>query len=235
MRSNDRSVAIRDSRHDRLAGASRIGHYRRLVARAAPKSRGTLADVVLVKGKPRMAERGWSRLVRAVAAKDQAALHALYDRAHRIVFTLAMRIVRDRATAEEITLDVFHDVWRYAAAYGRENGTVVAWIMNLARSRSIDRLRYEQRKKRYAGGRERVGDAYAASTRDVVESEADARALRAGLAMLTPNERLVIEAVFVAGLTHVEAAARLKEPLGTVKSRARSGLRKLRRAMRTSR
>ena len=72
----------------------------------------------------------------------------LYERAHRAVFTFVMRITANRETAEEVTLDVFHDVWRRASRYQEADGTVLGWIMNQARSRAIDRLRFEQRKKR---------------------------------------------------------------------------------------
>src|SRR5205823_12086449 len=72
--------------------------------------------------------------------------------AHRMVFTLAMRITANRETAEELTIDVFHDIWRRAARYDPVNGTVLGWIMNQARSRAIDRLRFENRKRRNHGG-----------------------------------------------------------------------------------
>src|SRR6185503_42467 len=78
------------------------------------------------------------------------ALHALYERAHRVVFTLIMRITANRETTEELTVDVFHDVWRRASHYDAAGGTVLGWIMNQARSRALDRLRFEQRKKRAA-------------------------------------------------------------------------------------
>src|SRR6185295_7957764 len=79
---------------------------------------------------------------------DQHALSALYERAHRLVFTLMVRITNDYATAEELTVELFHDVWRRASRYDPAGGSVVGWIMNQARSRAIDRLRFEQRKKR---------------------------------------------------------------------------------------
>src|SRR3546814_13011070 len=98
-------------------------------------------------------------LVQSMAAGDQLALHALYERAHRPVFTLIMRITANRETAEELTIDVFHDVWRRASRYDPANGTVLGWVMNQARSRAIARLRFESRKKRKIGRascRERV-------------------------------------------------------------------------------
>src|SRR5262245_23064654 len=95
-------------------------------------------------------ETDWVELVRAIAAGDQLALHTLFERTHRLVFTLAVRITHSRDTADEVTLDVFHEVWRRAATYDPAGGSVVGWIMNQARSRAIDRVRFEQRKKRVA-------------------------------------------------------------------------------------
>jgi RNA polymerase sigma-70 factor (ECF subfamily) len=96
------------------------------------------------KGKVRKTENEWILLVRCIAAGDQIALHSLYEQAHRIVFTLIFRITKDRETAEELTIDVFHDVWRKASGYDPSGGPVVGWIMNQARSRAIDRLRFER-------------------------------------------------------------------------------------------
>ncbi|MGH8666550.1 MAG: sigma factor, partial [Burkholderiales bacterium] len=109
----------------------------------------TLGDV-LYGGKPSnaLSETDWVTLVQCMAAGDLRALHALYERTHRIAFTLMMRIINNRETAEELTVDLFHDLWRRAASYDAANGSVMGWIMNQARSRAIDRLRFEQRKKR---------------------------------------------------------------------------------------
>lgn len=109
----------------------------------------TLGDILYAdKAKFRVSEEEWLSLVRAVAGGDQRALHSLYERTHRIVFTLIVRITMNRETAEEVTLDVFYDVWRKASTYDPANGSVVGWIMNQARCRAIDRLRFDQRKKR---------------------------------------------------------------------------------------
>jgi RNA polymerase sigma-70 factor (ECF subfamily) len=194
---------------------------------------GTLGDVLYAdKSKTFEAEKTWVRLVQSIAAGDQLALHALYERTHRVVFTLIMRITSNRETAEELTLDVFHDVWRRASRYDAANGTVLGWIMNQARSRAIDRLRFEQRKKR---ADPHVSDSLPAieigESHDVLELKERARALQNALAVLSPDERQAIEAAFFSELTHAEVAARLKQPLGTVKTRIRSGLHKLRQAL----
>src|SRR5881296_2636453 len=109
----------------------------------------TLGDLLYAnKAKTLVPEKEWVGLVRSIAGGDQLALHALYEQTHRLVFTLIVRITGKRETAEEVTLDVFHDVWRRASAYDPASGSVVGWIMNQARSRAIDRLRFERRKKR---------------------------------------------------------------------------------------
>jgi RNA polymerase sigma-70 factor (ECF subfamily) len=195
------------------------------------KPPATLGEVLYANAKAPVPERDWATLVRSIAAGDQRALHALYERAHRIVFTLMMRITANRETAEELTIDVFHDVWRGAARYDPANGTVLGWIMNQARSRAIDRLRFENRKKRRPGDDVEPPAEAAADPRDVLEQREQAEALRAALAALTPDERQAIEATFFGGLTHAEAAERLHLPLGTVKTRIRSALHKLRQAL----
>ena len=194
---------------------------------------GTLGEVLYAsKSKSLVSEEDWAALVRSVAAGDQLALHALYERAHRVVFTLTMRITGNRETAEELTLDVFYDVWRRASGYDPANGTVLGWIMNQARSRAIDRLRFEQRKKRVdPHANDSATAAEAAELPDVLELKEQSRALQGALTVLTSDERQAIEATFFAGLTYAEAAARLNQPLGTVKTRIRSGLHKLRQAL----
>jgi RNA polymerase sigma-70 factor, ECF subfamily len=172
----------------------------------------------------------WAALVQSIAAGDQLALQALYERAYRIVFTLIMRLTANRETAEELTIDVFHDVWRRASRYDAANGTVLGWIMNQARSRAIDRLRFESRKKRNGRDEQPVAEA-AADPRDVIELREQSESLRVALAALTPDERQAIETTFFGGLTHAEAAERLNQPLGTIKTRIRSGLHKLRHSL----
>ena len=194
---------------------------------ANQNSPATLGDVLYAKPATLITEQDWVRLVQSIAAGDQLALHALYERSHRFVFTLVMRITASRETAEELTIDVFHDVWRRAAHYDAANGTVLGWIMNQARSRAIDRLRFENRKKRSQNGDIPPAEV-AADPRDVMELHEQAELLRAAVAALTPNERQAIETTFFAGLTHAEAAVRLNQPLGTVKTRIRSALHKLR-------
>jgi RNA polymerase sigma factor (sigma-70 family) len=158
-------------------------------------------------------EEDWVMLVSRVAARDASALHALYGRMSRAVFTLILRITRSREYAEELTADVFHDLWRRAVEYSPEMGTVVAWIMNQARSRALDRVRF-------------------AVVRDDEEFARAAGRLRLALPHLSEDERLTLETAYFAGLTHLELAACLDEPVELVKARIRAGLIKLREVMR---
>jgi RNA polymerase sigma-70 factor, ECF subfamily len=191
-----------------------------------------LGDLLYADQATPVSETDWVGLVQSMAKGDQRALHALYERTHRIVFTLSVRITNNRETAEEVTLDVFHDVWRRAATYDAGGGSVVGWIMNQARSRAIDRLRFEHRKKRV---NDRAGAAADAATPDGPHAALDVleqgARLRQALQVLTPDERQVIETAFFSELTYAEAAERLNQPLGTVKTRIRSGLAKLRQAL----
>jgi RNA polymerase sigma-70 factor, ECF subfamily len=198
---------------------------------AAP---ATLGDVLYPdRSKALVTESEWVALVRAVGEGDQLALHALYERAHRVVYTLIVRMTCNRETAEELTVDVFHDIWRRASRYDAAGGTVLGWIMNQARSRAIDRLRFEQRKKRvdpHAEDVTRDGEV-AVDSHLVLELKQQSEALRHALTILTPEERQAIEAAFFSELTYAEVAARLDQPLGTIKTRIRSGLHKLRQAL----
>jgi len=193
----------------------------------------TLGDLLYAnKTIRRVSEQEWVGLVRAIAAGDEQALHALYEQTHRIVFTLTMRITGNRETAEELTLDVFHDVWRRASAYDPASGSVIGWMMNQARSRAIDRLRFEQRKKRVPDHADTsVTIAPSSSPHDVLDARDQGRVLRDALQVLTNDERQAIETAFFAELTYREVAAKFNQPLGTVKTRIRSGLEKLRQVL----
>ena len=194
-----------------------------------------LGDILYAdKGKVRVSEDEWLKLLRAIAGGDQDALHSLYEQTYRIVFTLIVRITMNRETAEEVTLDVFYDVWRKASTYDPANGSVVGWVMNQARSRAIDRLRFDQRKTRV--------NTYPHSLRpttDIVDPqhaslfEEQSRLVRGALEVLTAEERKAIETAFFSELTYEQTAIKLNQPLGTVKTRIRSGLEKLREALGT--
>lgn len=191
----------------------------------------TLGDVLLGDSKPRTAESVWVGLVQSIATGDQSALRDLYDRMHAIVYTLTMRILQNTHTAEEVTLDVFVDIWTRARAYDAAGGTVVGWVMNQARSRAIDRLRFESRKKRVDPFPESPESHDEQDSGALIDMRSREKQLRAAVAQLTPNERSAIEMAFFSECTYAEVAMRLNEPPGTVKTRIRSGLEKLRHAL----
>ena len=193
----------------------------------------TLGDLLYAnKAKTPVSEKDWVGLVQSIAGGDQLALHALYKQTHRLVFTLIVRITGSRETAAEVTLDVFHDVWRRASAYDPASGSVVGWIMNQARSRAIDRLRFERRKKRVNNHADSPLTVTAPSgPQEALDVSEQGRLLRHALQVLTPEERQAVETAFFSELTYSEAAAKLNQPLGTVKTRIRSGLGKLRHAL----
>ena len=203
--------------------------------RVQPSATKRLGDVLYAdKSKVRVPEEEWLKLIRAIAGGDQLALHSLFERTNRIVFTLIVRIVMNRETAEEVTLDIFYDVWRKASTYDPANGSVVGWVMNQARSRAIDRLRFDQRKKRV--------NTYPHSLRPETDSvdpqqaclfEEQSRLLRGALEVLTAEERKAIETAFFSELTYEQTARNLNQPLGTIKTRIRSGLEKLREGLGT--
>src|SRR5690349_7865596 len=164
-------------------------------------------------------EKSRIAMVRAIAAGDQTALHGLYERSHRLVFTLILRITSCREIAVALTLEVFLEVWRRAYRYDPRDGTVLGWLMNHARFRALERLRAEPQTK------------CAEAAREGLEFQDERRALRSALECLTPEERQVIEAAFFSELTPAEVTIRLKESLETVRTRIHSGLHKLRQAL----
>ncbi len=172
-------------------------------------------------------EAEWVALVAAVGARDQGALRELYERTHRLVFTLIFRIVKDPATAEEVTLDVYHEVWQRSTTYDPTRASVIGWIMNQARSRAIDRLRRENRLKRVDDGKASF-DSSGYPRMEPVPMEERRRLLASALEALTIDERRAIETAYFEERTYAEVAERLGAPLGTIKTRIRSGLAKLR-------
>jgi RNA polymerase sigma-70 factor (ECF subfamily) len=145
------------------------------------------------------------------------------------VHTFALRILRERGEAEEVVQDVFLQVWRQATTYSTERGTPEAWLITLARSRGIDKLRSKRRRDemvRPADDPDRLPEPVALES---ASGPAEARVTLGGaLGGLPPAQRSVLELAYFDGLTQTEIAVRLGEPLGTVKTRMRSGLERLR-------
>ena len=178
-------------------------------------------------------------LVERLARGDAAALAELYDRHGRTVFSLAVRILSDQGEAEDLTQDVFTIAWRNAARYDPSRGAVAAWLLITARTRAIDRLR--ARRVRPAGATEddvrrldAIPDA-APSVEWIVADRQMAGRVRDALAVLPADQRLALELAYFEGLSHSEIGERTGTPLGTIKSRIRTGLARLREAMHTHR
>jgi RNA polymerase sigma factor (sigma-70 family) len=181
---------------------------------------GTLGSLLYAnRAKSCVSEQEWVGLVRSIGMGDQSALHALYERTHRIVFTLFLRLPSHPPTAEELTLNVYQDVWRTAAKYDATAGSVLGWIMNLARAR-VTRWSTFERRESDPGPQPDDQD-------NGIDASPQARLLRKALTVLTLQERQAIEVAFFSLLTYQEVSARLNEPLAIIKARIRSGLGKL--------
>ena len=179
------------------------------------------------------AELRQAELIRAVAAGDQQALAALYDATSRTVYGLLLRILSDASAAEEVLLDVYTQVWRQAGAYSPARGTPLAWLTTIARSRAIDRLRRgRQEQRRTEPLEEGAYGASGESAEDEVRAGEVRAVVRAALDALAPEQREVIELAYYGGMSHSEIAAARGLPLGTVKTRTRLGMMRLREMLR---
>ncbi len=174
--------------------------------------------------------------MKAVAEGDPEALADLHGRHGAAVFALCIRMLHDAEEAEEVLEDVFWHLWRHAGRYDRARGSVIAYLVTLARSRAIDRLRARERRTRLrseiADATLDEGSAGASALgptplRDALSRERRAR-VRLALAELSAVQREAVELAFLEGLSHLEISQRLGEPLGTIKTRIRSGLLRLR-------
>jgi len=168
-------------------------------------------------------------LLERITASDQHALAELYDRHSRLLFTLIVRIVRDRAEAEEILQEVFLAVWRKAASYNAALGSPVGWLVRLARNRAIDHFRS-------SGVRARIHESVEAPHGEDNPEEAASRnqergRVRSALDTLPDEQRALIEQAYFRGMTHSELAVAFILPLGTVKTRVRAGMQALRQQL----
>ncbi len=175
-------------------------------------------------------------LLERIRRGDSSALDALYARYASPVYSLVWKILQSPDEAEDVALDVFWQIWRQAGRYDPSRGAPPAWIFTVARSRAIDRLRARRRREDRTISiddpatnldplDERAGPDHVASFRQARD------AVRGALGTLSSPQREAIELAFFKGLTHVEIADRLKQPLGTIKTRIRQGLIRLRKTL----
>ncbi len=172
-------------------------------------------------------------ILERIARGDGSALAELYDRHARLVFSIALRILQQQADAEDVVQEVFAQVWTQAGRYDAGRGAVAAWLLVLARSRAIDRLRARRARPESAAEpdvAEGVPDLAARQDLELLTAEQVAR-LRRALQQLPEAQRVALELAYYEGLTHTEVAAHLNEPLGTVKTRIRQAVITLRESL----
>jgi RNA polymerase sigma-70 factor, ECF subfamily len=170
-------------------------------------------------------------LLHAIARRDESALGSLYDRYRLILFGLLARILNSREEAEDVLQEVFLQVWRRAADFDEQRGRPFTWLVTLARSRAIDRLRLLASRQRLQDSAAQNAPAEASdAVTDTLHSEQREIVSRA-MAELPDEQRRTLNLAYFEGLTQSEIAAKLGTPLGTVKTRMRSGMTKLRQLL----
>lgn len=174
-------------------------------------------------------------LIRRIAAGDGGAFARVFELWSPAALGLLVRILGRRSEAEEVLQEVFLQVWTQAARYDAERSSPKGWILMLARSRALDRIRRREvarRREEEAGSEPRLALVPPVGTERIEAAETKNR-VSSALGLLTPEQRRCIELAFFEGLTHTQIAERLESPLGTVKSRILMGMNKLRQALST--
>ena len=168
------------------------------------------------------------RLIRSIGAGSADALAGLYDRYASLVFGLAKRITGQTEDAEEVVQDVFAQVWKQATRYEGSRATVAGWIVMLARTRAIDRVRSRRARPDQAAAMDPDGlppmSASEPDPEQVALSAEDVRSVQGALQELADNQRSLVDLAYYEGLTHAEIAERTGVPLGTVKTRLRTAM-----------
>jgi RNA polymerase sigma-70 factor (ECF subfamily) len=168
-------------------------------------------------------------LMSAVALGDRAAFSELYDRMQPRVLGLAMRILRDLGHAEEVAQEVFLEVWQFATLFDESKGSATGWILRKTHSRAVDRVRSAQSRK-VREGRIGMRDYFEPSDDipEVVELRVESKRVELALRSLPEVQRRAVELAHLAGYSHSEVSAILNVPVGTVKTRIRAGIGRLR-------
>jgi len=164
------------------------------------------------------------RLVARIRAGDQPAMSELYDRYGKVVYAVALRVLQEATAAEDVLQDVFLQLWRNPDAFDASRGSLAAWLAVISRHRAIDRLR----KRRPEVDIEDCVIAGGPDLSDEAERSLVVEKVRVVLAEMNPDQRRALELAYFQGLTHTEIAEKTGEPLGTIKTRIRTGLQLLR-------
>jgi len=175
-------------------------------------------------------------LMQRLVYRDLGAFRALYDRYGNLVYSAAFRIVRDGQIAEDMVQEIFLRIWRRPESYVEQRGRFVTWLTSVARNRAVDEIRSRGRRFRYetASPEEQERELPAPDTNDpalTAELADQRRLILAALTQIPMEQRQIIELAYFGGLTQQEIAERLSQPLGTVKTRIRLGMQKLRAAL----
>lgn len=172
-------------------------------------------------------------LLVGLAARDQTAMERLYDRYSPMVLALALRVLHDRAPAEELLNDVFMELWNRPERYDPSRGGLLTYLLTLGRSRAIDRLRAQRSRAGTTLDEANTPETGASSGALRIEDEEHRQCVAAALGQLPSDQRRAIELAYFDDLSHSQIAARLGRPLGTVKTHVRQGLIRLRELLRT--
>jgi RNA polymerase sigma-70 factor, ECF subfamily len=167
-----------------------------------------------------------AEIVARICSGDESAMALLYDRYSRVVYAVALRVLSDGSAAEDILQDVFMQLWRNPQAFNASRGSLAAWLAVIARNRAIDKLR----KKRPEAEPAETVIAVAPDLEDTAGHNLAIEKVRTVLAGIPAEQRAALEMAFFEGLTHVEIAGKTGQPLGTIKTRIRSGLSAVRKA-----
>jgi RNA polymerase sigma-70 factor (ECF subfamily) len=175
-------------------------------------------------------------LMQRLAYRDLWAFRALYDRYGNLVYSAALRVLRDPQVAEDMVQEIFFRIWRKPDSYVAQRGRFATWLTSVTRNRAVDEIRSRGRRFRYetASPEEQERELPAPDTNDpalTAELADQRRLILAALAQIPAEQRQIIELAYFGGLTQQEIAERLSQPLGTVKTRIRLGMQKLRAAL----